>query len=67
MICSFCYRPLVWVNEWGRYIHENGGAIMQYCETCHKSASYERPKTKCPICSEFLKDSHLATPKMCAV
>jgi hypothetical protein len=63
MICVYCLRELKWVNEWVRYKHIGGGAIMQYCAGCSKSMTFERPLPKCPECGVALVDSHYATPR----
>ena len=62
MICARCHMEVEYIPQWGQWAHKNGGIIMQYCETCRRSMTFERPLKLCPKCKSELKDSHIATP-----
>jgi len=64
VVCFRCGMELEYVKEWGRYIHKNGGAIMQFCTDCKREFTKERPVRACPYCGSLsLVDNHIAMPK----
>jgi len=59
--CHWCGEILRFVQGKG-YVHEGGGAYLQYCDNCGWSGSFTVPTFRCPKCGGDLRDDHCALP-----